>query len=377
MKKNVILLAVLCFTMCKQKQSSEHLIHVDFDHSEKVSLFDYFHSIELIPLETSQDVLITVVSKILNHQDNYYMFDPVQSIIFVFDETGKFLFKIDKKGQGPGEYSHLEAININPFSGNLELLQAYGSVIIYDLLGNYIETKRIEYDDFRAVHQFAPIDSANHVFYAMFQPQKIIYFNLDEKKLLHEEFEENRRLGSFTSNNLYQYKNDWFFYRPVHPVIYKIGKERLEPAFQFDFGPYTREGTTAVFTQEAEQIFSKRIEEFFAQFPYLIHTVRHNSKYVFASLSWKNMDRYANIIYDKTTEKSKFILDFTEKVVFNAYRGEEIIVTDEYVLMPVQWVDLEKRIKKEMLDDTQKKIFDELVKSEDETNPILIKYRFK
>ncbi len=197
------------------------------------------------------------------------------------------------------------------------------------------------------------------------------------RKLLYKEFEENEELGSFATNNLYQYQDDWYFFRPIHPVVYKIEKERLEVAFQFDFGTYSREGTTAIFSEEAKKILSKRIDELFDQFSYLIQTVRHNSKYVFASLFWKDPNHKANIVYDKSTGKSKFILDFAEQVVFNSYRGEEIIVTDEYVLMPSQWVDLEKRITKEMLDDKNKKIFEKLLQAEVEQNPILIKYWFK
>ena len=75
-----------------------------------------------------------------------------------------------------------------------------------------------------------------------------------------------------------------------------------------------------------------------------------------------------------SSDLSKYISEFTEKVQFNSYRGEEIIVTDEYVLMPCQWIDLEKRITKEMLDSKQKEIFEKLLKSEMEENPILIKY---
>jgi hypothetical protein len=362
--------------MCTQKPQTEGAIFVDLDRPDKASLFDYFRSIELIPLETSPDILIVGIFKMIVHQNKYYALDPVQCIIFVFDETGKFLFKIGKKGQGAGEYGFIQDFNINPFSGNLEILEPYGKVHIYDVSGNYIETKRITFPGFRVVHTLSAIDSHTHVFHTVFEPKKIIYFNLDEQKLLHEEFEENRRLGSF-SNNPYQYRDDWFFSRPVHPVVYKLGKEKLEEAFRFDFGKYTREGITAVFSKESDKSLSKCVEELFDQFPYLIHSVRHNSKYVFASLSRKDLDHWENIIYDKSTGKSKFIPDFKEKVLFNSHRGEEIIVTDEYVLMPVQWVDLEKRITKEMLDDGQREIFEELLQAETELNPVLIKYWFK
>lgn len=376
MKKIIILSIVICFTMCKQKTQTDNTIFVDLDRPEKVSLFDYFNSIELIPLETSPDALIVGISKMIVYQDKYYVLDPVQCIIIVFDGTGKFLFKISKKGQGAGEYVFIQDFNINSFSENLEILEPYGKVHIYDLLGNYVETKNITFPGFRVAHTIAAVDSHTHVFHTKFQPKKIIYFDLEEQKLLHEEFEENGRLGSF-SNNPYRYQDDWFFFRPIHPIVYKMGKKKLEVAFHFDFGKYTHEGTTAIFSKESNYSLSKSVEELFDQFPYLINSVRHNDRYVFASLSRIDLEDKANVIYDKYSGKTKYILNFTENVVFNSYRGEEIIVTDEYVLMPSQWVDLEKRITKEMLDNTQKEVFEELLQAEMELNPVLIKYWFK
>jgi len=362
--------------MCTPKPKTGDAIFADLDRPEKASLFDYFHSIELIPLETSSDILITGISKIIYHQEKYYALDKPQSIIFVFDKTGKFLFKIATKGQGAGEYSFIQDFTINSFSDNLEILEPYGRIHIYDLSGNFIETKRIAYPGFKVAHSFTALDCATYVLHSKYEPKKIIYFNLDEQKLLHEEFEEDMSIGSY-SNIPYQYQNDWFFFRPFHPVVYKMGKKQLEVAFQFDFGKYTKEGRTAVLSKESEKNFAKNTEEMFAQFSYMIQSVRHNSKYIFASLFWKDEDHKANIIYDKSTGKSKYILDFDEKVWFNSYRGEEIIVTDEYALMPIQWVDLEKRITKEMLDDKQQAILEKLLQADMEQNPILIKYWFK
>lgn len=376
MKKNIILLLVVFFVMCNKKPHIDDAVFVDLDKPEQVSLFDYFQAVELIPLETSADVLLVGISKMIIHKDNYYALDKNQSIIFVFDETGKFVFKIGKRGQGAGEYTFIEDFNINPFTGNLEILEPYGKVHIYSLSGNYIETKQVTFTGFHATHAIIAIDNQKHAFITKYQPEKIFYYNLDEQELLHEEFKEDKRLGSF-SNIPYQYKGEWFFYRPVHPIVYKIGKKQLEVAFRFDFGTYTKEGTTAVFSKESEYSLTKTVNEFFSQFSYLIHSVRHNNKYVFASLSRIDLDDKANIIYDKSTGESKYILQFKEKVLFNAYRGQEIIVTDEYVLMPSQWIDLDKYITKDMLDDKQKIIFEELLKSEMEENPILIKYWFK
>lgn len=376
MKKLFMLLFTVCFTMCTPKPQICDEIFVDFDRPEKVSLFEYFRSIELIPLETSSDVLVQGITKVVFHQDKYYTLDKPQCLIFVFDKTGKFLFKIGTKGQGAGEYAFIEDFNINPFSGNIEILEPYGRIHIYDVSGSFIETKRIAYPGFKVAHSLAAIGTSTYVSQSVFEPKKVLYFDLDKQQLLHEEFEEDMEIGCY-SHDPFLYQNDWFFFRPVHPIVYKMGKERLEVAYQFNFGKYTKDGRTAIFSKESERSFAKRTEEMFDQFSYMIQSVRHNSKYILVSLFWKSEDQRANIIYDKSSGKSKYILDFDEKVWFNSYRGEVIIVTDEYALMSIQWGDLEKRITKEMLDDNQKKILEELLQADMEQNPILIKYWFK
>mgnify|MGYP003488974867 FL=1 len=375
MRNIFILLFTLCFVMCAPRQS-DNTISVDLDHPEKASLFDYFSSIELIPLETSSDALVQALTKVVEHEDKYYALDKPQCLIFVFDKAGKFLYKIGTKGQGAGEYAFISDFNINPFSGNLEILEPYGRIHVYSLLGDFIETKRISYPEFKVAHSLAALDNDIYVSHSLFEPKKIAYFDLNKQELLHEEFEEDMAIGSY-SQIPYQYKDEWFFYRPFHPIVYKIGKKQLEAFFKFDFGKYTKDGRTAVLSQEAKMNFTKNKEEMYAQFSYMIQAVRHNDKYIFASVLWKDNDHRANIIYDKSTGKSKYIIEFDEKVWFNSYRGEEIIVTDQYAMMPIQWVDLEKRVTKEMLNDKQQIILEKLLQADREQNPILIKYWFK
>ena len=391
MKKIILVVAVtmlaivsLILVLSKEKpvidisKTGETTIVVDLDSPEEASLFDYFSSIELVPLETLPDALIKGISKIVIHQNNYYVLDMPQSIIFVFDSAGKYLFKIAKKGRGVGEYGFISDFNINPYTGNLEILEANGPIKIYDPMGNFIEKKRINYPGFKAVHSLTAIDKDIHVFHSKYAPKKIIYFNLDEKKLLNEEFEEDMHLGAY-SGTPYQYRDEWYFFRPIHPVVYKVEKDQLKAAFRFDFGKYATDGRRVTITKE--KTFAEKTEEVFNQFSYMIQSVRHNDKYILASLLRKELGEHpgprGNIIYEKATGKTKYIVNFTEGVLFNSTRGEEVIVTDEYLLMPTQWVDLEKRIKKEILSADQQVIFEKLVNAKDEENPVIIKYNFK
>lgn len=367
----IILWIVLCCFACKQAQLQE-IKYVDMDHPKKASLFDYFRSIELIPLETDTNILIKSIHRLIFHQELYYALDIPQAIVFVFNQDGKCLFKIDKQGRGPGEYSFIRDIYINPFTKSLELLSPDGFINTYDLSGNFVNRKRISYPGFRAVHQLASVDTYTHVFYSTSASKKIIYFDLDESNLLHEEFEENLEIGRFGYENLYSYHDDWYFYRPFHPCVYRVGKERLEETFRFDFGKYTREGTKAIFSDETRHSLQKLDEEAFAQFPYWIRKLGHNNRYILAQIPWGDVNDRSYIVYDKTAEEGKFIRKFTESVEF-----EPNIVTDEHVLSWCTWSELDKRITKEMLDDGQKEIFESLLQSEMETNPILIKYYFK
>jgi hypothetical protein len=106
----------------------DNRIAVDLKKTQKASIFDYVKHIELIPLETGDNVLIGKLEKIIFHQNRYYILDThhAQFIVFVFDETGKYIFKIDKRGRGPGEYTELYDIIINPFTDHLDLLNPRG-----------------------------------------------------------------------------------------------------------------------------------------------------------------------------------------------------------------------------------------------------------
>jgi len=368
-----VLLLISCCTFCTQLKHKENSIYVNFDRPEKASLSDYFHTVELIPFETDTNVFMKYISHITYDQNKYYILDQNQSIVFVFDKQGNFIYKIDNKGQGPGEYVFIQYIHINPFSNRLELLSPMGFVYDYDLLtGNYIETNRIVYDGFNAVHHSIALDSITHVFLTKYQSKKIIYFNISEEKLLHEEFEEESNIGSYSRYNFYPYNDNWFFFRPFHTVIYKIEKKQLTPAFHFDFGKYTKEGLTANFPQEPPRGVQEVRNRAFTLFPYWIQNVGHNDNYVLAQLLWQKDENYVNIIYDKSTNVSKYIPEFEEKTLFSPH-----IVTDDYVLSWCLWNELEQYIPPNLLDNSSKIRYECLLKSEIETNPILIKYYFK
>jgi hypothetical protein len=85
----------------------------------------------IIPLETTDDCLIAHIDKIEIKNGYIYIMDQKAQSMYIFDMNGKYLNKIHKRGQGPGEYTNLSYMTVTD-----------SSVIIID----HYTGKQIEYN---------------------------------------------------------------------------------------------------------------------------------------------------------------------------------------------------------------------------------------
>ncbi|MDR1340555.1 MAG: 6-bladed beta-propeller [Prevotellaceae bacterium] len=391
MKTNYFFLVMaLCCMSCAQKTSKEqagsnteipndtstyygiknNIIPVDFDKPEVLSVFDYFKSVELIPLETGEDVLIGQLQKIIHYQDRYYTLDRQQHIVHVFDETGKFVFKIDRRGQGPGEYPSLDDIHISRFTDHLELLCAMGFVYEYDLSGEFIEMTRVTNEYLRAVHECISLDKNTILFFAAFHhPYRLVYYDRHKQQIIHEDFEESDILGAmFNYSSFYRYNDNWYFYRPFCQEVYKLEKNRMKTAYTWDFGKFNRDFRETHFSVAAQNNPYTRFDEISAQIPYWLLETGENNRFVISRI--KINGEFANLIYDKSIQQSKYIPHFTESVDILP-----LTVTNEYVLSYCNPSELEQYVTEDMLDDESRKVFNELIHAD--ANPVILKYHFK
>jgi hypothetical protein len=343
----------------------------DFNLPEQVSINDYFKSIELIPLETNTDLLIGRFKKILFHEGKYFILDQQQHIVFVFDEQGKFIFKIAKKGQGPDEYSFLTDISINS-SGNLELLCAMkGFIYEYDLLGNFIKKTHVSSDYLPTMHGLISLDEDTRVFNSMFHPFKIIYFDIKDKKILHEDFEEDSSLGIIGSQNVfYKYNNDYYYYRSICRDVYKVGKNELELAYTWDLGQYNRNHKDIHLSEKAQKDPTQFFKECEEQILYQFSHIAENDRYLMAFVVNMTTHKALNLIYDKSSKECRDIEKFSEGV--SPIQPE--IVTNEYVLGLLPPSAIKQLLNESILDEANKKIYNEL---NSDGNPVIVKYYFK
>jgi len=361
-----------------------NVINVDLKKPQKTSIFDYFKHIELIPLETNENSLISRIAKVIFHQNRYYILNGSRGV-YVFDEDGRFILKIVRIGRGPGEYTSLSDMFINPFTGNIDLLTPWGSIHSYDLQGNHVWSSNnvLLNSDITAVHHVLPISETTYVFYSWVNksPFRIIYYDLNEMKIFHKEYERNLEIGS--DNPFYQYIGQWYFYQPDKNMTYEVGANSLIESYAWDFGNLNYDANKINVSLDKYKNNTRLLtEEIYNRLPYRIYCQGQNNRYVMASVRVSSNLRansdvtdWSNIIYDKSTQESKFIESFSESVTFYPW-----IVTDEYVLSHgghARFDELERYITAEILDEPNRKKFEAFMNTSEEPNPVIIKYYFK
>ncbi len=140
-------LLVVVFVSCSKSQRDDSSDISAFPKAKRgVDYFFRIGSIEKIVIpETSDNSLIAAVDKIAFSGDgDFYIGDYFsQKTIFRFNGQGKFLAKIGKLGQGPGEYNNLTGFSVDS-QGRVFILSD-SKIIIYDRKGKLIREARIEF----------------------------------------------------------------------------------------------------------------------------------------------------------------------------------------------------------------------------------------
>ena len=95
------LLALLCFSSCQSNEPSGTPVQnvvLDLDLDQKLFLSEIADSIEIIPLEQTDDSNIGDICRIIFHKDRFYMMNTISHSIrniLVFDKSGNFIYKLD------------------------------------------------------------------------------------------------------------------------------------------------------------------------------------------------------------------------------------------------------------------------------------------
>lgn len=104
---------------------------------------DWVKPTTVIALETTDESLLGTVDKVMEFGDELYVLDKMRKGVLVFNNEGKFLRRIGRMGQGPGEYPNLSDFTIDGKNGQLYLLTNPSTIYAYAASGEFLWKKKI------------------------------------------------------------------------------------------------------------------------------------------------------------------------------------------------------------------------------------------
>ena len=150
-----------CGTSSTQEKEDLIVVDVSKDYPKKELILQDLFDVEYIPLETTDEFVtlgwLQAIGKDVMIIRNMW---AVDGDIFIYDRKGKAIRHINRKGQGSGVYLDDEKEEI--FVGN----RADGSVLVYDLYGNFKRRFKFNGDgfaDFSAFYSLYDFDNEHFI----------------------------------------------------------------------------------------------------------------------------------------------------------------------------------------------------------------------
>ena len=226
---------------CSQKEKDttgeEDVVYIDMD--AKYPKKEIYIK-EIIPLEMNDTSVIGRSRKVIEHEGNYFVLDYRQRDIKVFDDQGKFRYKIGNIGQGDHEYISLQDMNINPFSHSLDILDPRGKLLSFDLKTHQYHPDKIIPAGVPQISHFYRMDPELMVMNSFFQEYLLRFYNQSEnaifKVLLESEMIPTPAGGFFDYYPFWGFDDEINYLDENSSSIYQIKDLEIEKRLQFDFG---------------------------------------------------------------------------------------------------------------------------------------------
>jgi hypothetical protein len=237
---NVVLFVCMIFYLlgCSEGHQEKPLVLLNMEKANYTAnplIKDYFDNPQLIKLETNKESLITEINRLIIYDNKLFIFDNKNNSVLTFNEDGKFLFKINRVGRGPGEYIQLTDFTIDEINKQIILLCDIPNCLIYlDLNGKFIRQEtRTEYDLY--------LSADNNILYfaSLLTEKDKNYIRVKTENNLKEflKIDKNIRDKEFYSKFPNIIKSNNVYYSKVYDnIIYSLSNDKVVPKFMVNFG---------------------------------------------------------------------------------------------------------------------------------------------
>lgn len=329
--------------------------------------------INYIPLETLESSYIGEIEKIIPFEDRYYVLNgPIASSVACFSSEGKFLFKIQAIGRGPGEYGDLSDFLIDKENRHLELLDLYGKILYFDLLhGNFIKEKRIK----ACCLGFIKFESGAYACSTGGGRQEIdgkevsgnLIF-LDENFELKTEFLSTigvQEVTCYLPGKLNLMNNQGLMSYWIFPTIFQLTDETVNPLYTIDFGAYNIPDKL-LYHYSYEEMESEIIA--IDRYPFVFHKLIETPNYFSFLFQFEEQSR--QVLLDIASLRNIVLPTFA--VNQEAYAAP-IYMHEDHLIGAIQPYELLQKANYELASPTLKGLLDTISETD---NPILVKMKY-
>jgi len=219
-------------------------------------LSEFASSVRYVRLETHEDFLVTNGIKNIYVEDNKIFIHDGEPYLKVFDAgTGKYLYNIGAKGQGPGELPYMYAVDINPHESRI--LLCWGKYMhCFDFDGNFLGKIELPYiNDNEQINGYV-VSIDEHLFagrisyYGEDQENSVVIFDANQEITGSLKCYDNPTQhpdpkfvvwSPFDQGGLfYRTGKNIRYFRGFTDTVFTYNQEKImfEPYFVFDYGKH-------------------------------------------------------------------------------------------------------------------------------------------
>lgn len=364
----------LCIS-CNTRYNSDRILAIDVDScltSVPVSIFEFIDKIELISLDdtaTLSNDAYSGVANITTDGVNFYILDNRRFTINAYAPNGKILYSINRVGRGPGEYTLASQIAYNDKQNLIEILNPLGKILRYSC------------DSLKYVSELNFLGTPLATHYAShIKDEYFLYSHSDEEQLylLNEQSKVPVSLGYNTPEHMRNYMSSSTgvfslngqpcIFRPYDGRLFYIDTEHseLRTMIKWDFGKYNckyRDIPKFSNARDYGDFIINYSQNHIAAFCSILGTTDK----LFCTIIFRG-DLYT-LNYNLSDDTYNFFNRTSEGMCFTPelFHGDVMYKFVDYSLLP-------SYINREILDDTTKKYYDQIISQE---GSAIIKYTLR
>jgi len=235
----------MIFASCIDRKTDTNEVNfIQVDTNKKIKFSEIFTEYSLFFPETTDSSLIGAgIGRIeISDDSRLYLLNLTNSgyNILCFNSNGSFNFCLDRKGDGPGEYSYLGDFFIDRKLNSLVLVVEGGKIMYFTLDGQYLSTK--EFDSVHFIRYMRELDDSLYVAYCDCEDRKecadIIFIDRTTLSIKSSVESTSSEIAFFNPQQSIACDNERFWFYDANDTIYDIASQigRKEPFRYVNFG---------------------------------------------------------------------------------------------------------------------------------------------